>query len=40
MVNVKTFCFFGKRVNHDCTYTNIFSDPVTTKYCIVEQIST
>ncbi|KAF0664146.1 hypothetical protein L247_26780 [Salmonella enterica subsp. enterica serovar Worthington str. BCH-7253] len=28
--------FFGKCMNHDCTYTNILGNPIATKHCIMK----
>ncbi|SXD16578.1 Uncharacterised protein [Klebsiella quasipneumoniae] len=40
MMNIEVFGFFRKRVNHDCTYTNILGNPKATKHCVMKQIST
>lgn len=38
MVQIKAFGFLSKRMNHDRTYTDILSNPITTQHRIVKQI--
>lgn len=36
MVSIETFGFFSKRVNHYRTNANIFCDPITAQYFVVQ----